>query len=636
MKKIFSIICVVCAICGSFSCSDLLDTESTRQNIDPELSAKTDSLSYSYGIMQAMQQLADQYVYQGELRGDLVATTQYTDSMLTQLATFQATAANRYDSAYVYYRVINNCNYYIAHRDTTLYTGAINVVINEYAAVKAIRAWAYLQLVRNYERVPFFTEPLTSISQIDDNTFPWYDLDQMVTVLTQDLEPYSGSPVPTAGVASHPVEAPYWESTKKTFVPSLCYIPVDVILGDLYLEVGNYDRAARHYVTYLTKVSTDPSSSYTAAYTPDRSKADGAIDMHLLKMLLELTTWRSIFGRNATADIISYIPMASTAQNGPTTTVPLAFGADYYASSGLATITTRNRCTDVAGGTSWNWALPLVENVQLVPSNVLTQLSDSTEYYYYAQGGLYDDDSISIANIGDMRLRSVLASYNQNADDETAPALRWITKYDFANIVLYRNSTVLLRLAEAFNRLGMCDAAFAILKDGISEALIRPADQANSTLYMTEESKLKLQNEYPLLKDSFIDRFPLGRACGIHSHGAGKATSDMAQSNYRKGSSPYKLDRIVGKKMQELAAAQGLAVGTTKQDTINALEDIICDEYALETAFEGNRYSDLMRLARHKNNGSPAAYGASYGYQWLRNKLGSKGWSETTMYLPFN
>ena len=92
------------------SCSDMMDTESTRQNFEPEIGEKTDSLTYAFGIMQAMQQLADQYVFQGEMRGDLIATTQYTDSMLTQLATFSATTANRYDSAYVYYRVINNCN----------------------------------------------------------------------------------------------------------------------------------------------------------------------------------------------------------------------------------------------------------------------------------------------------------------------------------------------------------------------------------------------------------------------------------------------------------------------------------------------------------------------------------------------
>jgi len=161
------IICHLSFSVALTSCSDMIDVESSRQNIEPTITQKTDSVFYAFGILQAMQQLADQYVFQGEMRGDLVKTTFYTDNNLRQLADFSATTANKYDSAYVYYRVINNCNYYIAHCDTNLYNGSTNVIIDKYIAAKAIRAWAYLQLGRNYERVPFFTEPLTQISQID-------------------------------------------------------------------------------------------------------------------------------------------------------------------------------------------------------------------------------------------------------------------------------------------------------------------------------------------------------------------------------------------------------------------------------------------------------------------------------------
>ena len=121
------------------SCSDMIETDSTMQAFDYELDEKTDSIFFAFGILQAMQQVADQYVFQGEMRGELVSTTDYTLNSLRQLQNFSATTENAYDSAYVYYRVINNCNYYIAHRDTTLITGSTKVVMNEYAAVKAIR-----------------------------------------------------------------------------------------------------------------------------------------------------------------------------------------------------------------------------------------------------------------------------------------------------------------------------------------------------------------------------------------------------------------------------------------------------------------------------------------------------------------
>ena len=48
------------------SCSDMLESDSTRQLFDKELNQKTDSVFFAYGVMQAMQQLADQYVFQGE------------------------------------------------------------------------------------------------------------------------------------------------------------------------------------------------------------------------------------------------------------------------------------------------------------------------------------------------------------------------------------------------------------------------------------------------------------------------------------------------------------------------------------------------------------------------------------------
>ena len=67
MKKIMIIICAICAVFSTWSCSDMLETDSSRQVFDPELSEKTDSVFYALGILQGMQQLADQYVFQGEI-----------------------------------------------------------------------------------------------------------------------------------------------------------------------------------------------------------------------------------------------------------------------------------------------------------------------------------------------------------------------------------------------------------------------------------------------------------------------------------------------------------------------------------------------------------------------------------------
>lgn len=628
------------------SCSDMLETESTRQNFDPDIDDKTDSLFYSFGIFEAMQQLADQYVLQGELRGDLLRTTQSTDTMLTQLATFTATTSNKYDSAYVYYRVINNCNYFIEHRNPELYTGAVNVSINEIVAVKAMRAWAYMQLARNYGKVPFFTEPLVKISQIDGNNFPEYDMAGIVAALANDLEQYSGTDAaipPSTGYNAIGTASPNWNSTSKNISPQRCFIPLDVVLGDMYLEVGDYDKAAKHFVTYLTKIADQPNSPYMAT----RIFLDGEFDSRQEKSkVTSSVSWEDIFSQNAIYDLISYIPMAANSQSGTTTKLPYYFGADYYATADEQSGYTRRGCNNI-GRTRrgndpwWSYSLPLVTDVQLLPSKELITLSDSVEYYYYAEGGVSDYDSIRSVKAADMRIRNIIAYMDVNDVN-----VQWITKYDFANIVLYRTSTVLLHLAEAFNRLGMYDAAFAILKDGISDALVRePLTESSTNIvpYMSNESKALLKTTYPLLSEENTEKFPSRSVAGIHCHGAGKAASDLSVTSYIKDKSPYTLASVIEKKKKEYVD-KGLGVVWTdcKQDTINAIEDILCDEFALELAFEGSRYYDLMRLARHKNghsgtqyDGSPAAYGAEFGYKWLGKKLEGRGWSQATMYLPF-
>lgn len=635
-KKInkFFVVTVSCTLLAAFTaCSDMLETESTRQNIEPDIAAKTDSMFYGFGILQALQELGDQYVLVGEMRGDLVKTTKYTDNNLRQLADFSATTTNKYDSAYVYYRVINNCNYYIEHRDTALYRGSTNVVMNEYAAVKAIRAWAYLQLGRIYERVPFFTEPLTKISQIDENTFPELTLSQIVDQLAGDLEKYTGYDVPNYGLTSMSIGTPNWTSEKR-ISPKNCFIPVDVILGEMYLETGNYDAAARHYITYLTKVATTTSSPYLApmarkgASNGRGAEADneGLPDGSQVSVSIATSPeWSGIFGQNSTNDIISYIPMAVTRQNGKTTELPLIFGFNYYATSDERSNIGERQ--------------PYVEEIQLLPSDELWQLSDSTEYYYYTtpRQGQDEYDSISIAKCGDMRLRSILHKPTTVTDDNVN--VRWIDTYKYGNIVLYRTSTILLHLAEALNRLGMYDAAFAILKDGISTEMTRVNVAGEYVVtYMSNETRRKLMTTYPLLSEENATLFPGRMSCGIHCHGAGKAASDIAITTYKPGSSPYTLDRMTGLKMQEITNTFGVNVGTTKQDSINAVEDLLCDEYALEFAFEGTRFYDLCRLARHKN--ADNTYGPNFGGLWLSKKLEKKSpvknlAEEKNWYLPF-
>lgn len=609
MKKIAIIISAICILCGSYSCSDMLETDSSRQVFDPQLNQKTDSIFYALGILQGVQQLADPYVFLGEMRGDLTKTTAYTDNNLRQLADFTATTANKYDSAYVYYRIINNCNYYIAHRDTTLRNGAEYVAMKEYAAVKAIRAWTYMQMARVYGKVPFYTEPLTSISQINNGNYPEMDMKGIVNALAPDLEQYTGYSVPDYG--STPAQS--------NFVTTKIFIPVDVILGDMYLETQQYEKAANHYITYLTEVATEDARS-TAYWAPYATRRGNSLVISLNTLPSDwdvqenlgpdgTETWSSIFTTTSSDDIISYIPLPPSSRQGITTEIPKAFGYDYYS-------------TTNTGNARY------IDEIQIYPSDNYVELSNKQSYYYYSTSSTPSVKVINEASIGDTRYNNIT---RVNTDEESDSTTVWVTKYTTARVILYRNTTVLLHLAEAFNRLGLYDAAFAILKDGINRYL-------PYTLYMRPSTLEALQTTYPLLSSENISKFSSkGSFYGVHSHGAGFSTDYYSPTMYI-GSSPYQLQPIVGKKMAEIANEHSVAVGTTLADTVNAMEDLLCDEYALEFAFEGSRFYDLCRLARHKN--ADNTYGANFGGQWLAKKLAYKKPAvalddEKNWYLPF-
>ena len=632
------------------SCEDMMETDSDMQSFDPDINAKTDSVFYAFGIGQAMQLLADQYFFQGEMRGELVATTQYTDSTLTQMKDFSAGVENKYDSAYVYYRVINNCNYYIAHRDTTLQTGGEKVAVKEYAAVLAFRAWAYLQLCRNYGSVPFFTEPLTTISQINSNQFPTYNLEQITSELAPEMLKFTGFDVPNYGGNVNVGNTNYGGAKTVTF--KNIFVPVGVVLGDMYLETGKYENAAKCYVDYLT-MTKQPMPNIAASFTRRNMDIIPPSDYDYgNNNMTGVSNYSTIFAATGSpTDVISYIPMAVNSVNGPTTIVPKTFGYDYYSLSA-----------------------PWITEIQLQPSDDYRYLTENQDYYYrykvVGNSPTNNMNDVKAVKFGDMRSIVIMRTLEGTTTlDEEEEDITWIDKFRSGNIILYRLTTVYLHLAEALNRMEMPDLAFGFLKEGINGSLRRQP-------WISQKSLDYLNDTF--LNDTYYETF-FGRSYPIHQHGHG-FTSD---ANYI-GSSPYQFDTQVDSMLRVLAAdatlypglaerldhshkyaadlkaayAEALANATTdeetgetiipeyyvnpdtygtmlnKQDTIMAMEELLCDEEAMEFCFEGTRWYDLMRFAKHKNKAG------LQGNDWLVKKVKSNNpvkdlSSENNWYLPF-
>ena len=647
------------------SCSDMLEADSSRQLFDPALDQKTDSVFYAYGIMQAMQQLADQYYFQNEMRGDLVKPTDKASVHLRSLASFSADATNKYDSVYLYYKVINNCNYYLAHRDTTLATGARNVVCNEYAAVASFRAWTYLQLARQYGAVPYVTEPVTTIAQINSNTnMTGYEtILQGEAMMLETLKArYTDEQisVPTFGQTSRSVGALNWGSQEKFINPSKCFIPLNVVLGDIYLELGQYEQAARCYYDYLRYAGLNGNTNIAVNYVTDMSP-NYSMYSPIFKDFIEwpadyntgknsnigsgTSSWLNSFSHSSSpGDVISYIPMAVNYTMGKTTDIPASYGYNYYG-------TERNSA--VQTNVQFGFNCPKTEDIQIVPSKAYCDSARRAQYYYYTEQVLVAPFNWIVKNqpLGDARARII--SQGEGADSVYVYTYKPSTAY----ILLYRNATVWLHLAEAINRMGYPDAAFAVLKNGIhselpnyryQEVYLKDAegndsidDNGNKVLdmtqshiddkyYLTPESYELLTTRLPFLAQANSDIFKNGTVkafVGIHFHGCG-AVEDLY--------STYRYNTVLNAKIADISQKFGLNLTSySKDDYINAMEDLLCDEYAMEFAFEGTRYSDLRRLALHKNRA--ATYGGNFGDIWLSRMLQNNAAGITTQncYLPY-
>ena len=666
------IICYLSFSMSITSCADMLESDSSRQLFDPALNQKTDSVFYAYGIMQAMQQLADQYYYQNEMRGDLVKPTAKASTHLRDLASFSADATNKYDSVYLYYKVINNCNYYLAHRDTTLQTGANNVVCNEYAAVASFRAWTYLQLTRQYGGVPYITEPVTTIGQINANTTPT-DYQTILADEAQMLEKLKGRfteeqiSVPTFGYGYNTiisVGSLNWNrSSNKYIQPRKCFIPLNVVLGDIYLELGEYEKAATCYYQYLHYVAlhadgfcnasvnyTQPLRTTYSQYSPIfKNFTEWPTDYENTGQNDVASTWGNIFAHDPMpGDVISYIPMAVNYTTGKTTDIPASFGYNYYGTERQSAIQT---------GGSFPFNCPKTEDIQIVPSQAYCDSARNGQYYYYTEMTKTTPRHWIVKNepLGDAR------AYLINQGDGTDSVYVYTQKPSTGYILLYRNTTVWLHLAEAINRMGYPDAAFAILKNGIHYDLAsrrylevyEKDDDGNIVIgddqkpvldmtqshiddryYLTPESYELLTTKLPFLAQENSDIFKNGvnkYFIGIHAHGAGGAV-EYEWSTYR-----YSL--VLPAKIADISKKFNLDLTEyTKDDYINAMEDLLCDEYAMEFAFEGTRFSDLRRLALHKNQSSPIQYGSNFGDKWLSRMLKNNANRDITTqncYLPY-
>ena len=531
MQLLFTIPCSLFISMMFTSCEKMLETESDLVEFEEDhtLNHATDSVYSVMGIINKMQIIADRVVLLGEVRGDLLVTTDAANSDLKALSTFEFEGNNRYNQISDYYAVINNCNYYLAHIDTAMERRGRNLFLREYAVVKSYRAWTYLQLAQAYGEVPLILEPLmTEKAAREAMNQPRADIKTICETFIDDLTPYAGVNLPEFG-------------TVNSMNPKDFFIPMRALLGDLCLWAGRYQEAARWYHDYLTD-KYEPIEMSTQSINWANST--------------QFVNYWSSYSPTSSREVLCYIPMESRVFDGTISQLPNLFNS-----------TTENNYFYELAPT---YGMYRISASQIYCFEETLSGGTTKDTLYAPRSGLTND-----LTIGDLRFFSnyTLRAYGQqNEYSEYNSYLQTINKIVSSKISLYRRSMVYLRYAEALNRANYPQSALTILKYGIYDDVLKnrvdsvELKQAGDLIYFGPE----------------LFKFE-GRYSGVHSLGSG----DTHANAY------YELPQP----KEQLG---------TRQDTVDyqipLVEDMIITEMALEGAFEGYRFNDLMRVALRRND----------------------------------
>lgn len=458
------------------SCEDMFTPENKLVSTDL---APADTLYNVMGIVKRMQVLADRTVLLGELRADLVDVDPlHASSYVQELAANNVSDDNIYNKVSDYYDVINNCNIYLANVDSLLKAHGEYYYEREICAVKGFRAWCYLELAKIYGEVPLVTEPVLTSDAAEDivNNMQKSDMKAILDFCIEDLAKYPYMD------EDENLRQVYGNFSYAGFSLNQLVIPVRPLLAELYLWRGactnnkqDYIDAIRMYHDYFTfpneekglssSLSKTTSGSYITYSSSSAYWYDGDFDRNNELYTNHFTGSKRYCAGVLALDTVQYY--------GTVSDIRSIFNSQ-YSNNYYPAVSPSTRMKSISKNQDYCKFLLYTTGV----TNVKYGKHDANEY----------KDEIEE---GDLRLSSVYHTYSNLSQSQYNANFNgtrtYFAKYlggsysistdrnnDF--IPYFRIANLYLHMAEALNRAGFPETAFAVLAYGLSYDVMNNRD----------------------------------------------------------------------------------------------------------------------------------------------------------------
>ncbi|TMI72374.1 MAG: RagB/SusD family nutrient uptake outer membrane protein [Bacteroidetes bacterium] len=556
-RSLFFLLNVLLIFTG-ISCKKMFDIKPQSQ-VDQSQAYRNvyDADAAVIGIYGKVMKVAKQYVLWNELRGDLMDITFNSDPYLRQLSEQNVTSNNPYINPQPFYDVILNCNDALKNFKIMLQQNKLKTdeFAQRYSDIGAIRSWLYLQLGVHFGNIPYVTDPLAQVSDLHDSSkFPMIPLSQLIDSLVKFTE--------TLPFLENYPSGTNLQTTVDGYPTSKFFINKNMLLGDLYLWQGQYNKAAVSFRKVMDingpvgndalwynqyKISNNASNPATSSINYSRAQDFSSLNYGPV-------SWRNLFERPATDNDFNWewIWVLPFDKNFPPADPFIDLfsinGGSYLVRPSQQAIDNWNSQTQVFTFTAGTSTAPVVfgDNFPFDSRGVFT--------YRYING------------------QPVIMKYLYNylnASTAAADGLPLNVLVEQGKWFLARAATLHLHFAEAANRAGYPKVAYALVNRGIGFTYDpvpggttgRDVTNIQNTNFLPDPYKFDARNgDAPPYRNSWYRNFGIrGRA---------------------------------NLKVVTLPAT----------DSVTNVENMILDEDALELAYEGERWPDLLRIAIRRND----------------------------------